>query len=44
MNNQLIVLAIKDFLADVEKQNGCHIRFSDFLVLIFHRTVTLALL
>ena len=40
MNNQLIVLALKDFLAHFEKQDGLHSRFSDF-ILYFSRLLSL---
>ena len=32
MNNQLIVLVLKDFFADFEKQDGRHRRFSTFFL------------
>ena len=35
MNNQLIALAIKDFSAYFEKQDGRHSCFSDFSLLSF---------
>ena len=35
MNNHLIVLALKDFLADFENQDGCHSRFLKIFTLNF---------